>query len=53
MSVLNPIPDEPPNPDCAHCNGQGVPQSRLHAIIAEEWSNAACDYCWKEEETDI
>ena len=48
MSVLNPIPDEYPNPDCQHCHGEGVPQSNRHRILADEWSNKACLRCWHE-----
>lgn len=46
---LSPIPDEFPDPDCPKCGGDGIPQSRLHAIIGDEASNMACPYCWPDE----
>jgi hypothetical protein len=49
MTVLDPISPEPPNPDCCHCAGDGVPQSLMHQILADELSNKACAHCWQEE----
>lgn len=51
MTVLAPIPDEPPDPDCPKCGGEGVPQSRAHRILGDEASNKACPQCWHNEET--
>lgn len=50
MTVLSPIPDEMPNPDCSHCHGYGVPQSHAHQILADEYSDKACPHCWEDEE---
>lgn len=50
--ILNPIPDEPPNPDCPSCGGEGVPQSLTHQVLADEFSNMACLDCWADEEKD-
>ena len=44
--ILNPIPDEYPNPDCPKCQGDGVPQSIAHSFLADDYSNIACDECW-------
>jgi len=48
--ILDPIPDEPPNPDCQKCGGDGIPQSPAHRILADEFSNMACPECWSEEQ---
>ena len=48
MVVLNPIPDNYPNPDCAFCGGEGKPQSKSHRVLADEWSNGPCSQCWIE-----
>ncbi len=50
--ILAPIPDEPPNPDCPACDGEGVPQSKAHLILADDYSNKACPECWKDEEAN-
>ncbi len=50
MAVFNPIPDEYPDPDCAYCGGDGIPQSKAHQILAEEWSNKACPRCYEQED---
>ena len=52
MTVLLPIPNEPPDPDCPNCGGEGVPQSYAHRILADEWSNMACTLCWQNEEPE-
>ena len=49
MSVLSPIADNPHDPDCPKCGGEGVPQSMPHRFLAEEWSNMACPACWQDE----
>lgn len=49
MKVLNPIPDEMPDPDCGACGGEGRPQSPAHKLLADEWSNEACPDCWQKE----
>ena len=51
MTVLSPIPDEAPNPDCPYCGGEGIPQSPAHRILAEDFSNKACPHCWENEES--
>lgn len=45
--ILDPIPDEEPDPDCPMCGGEGIPQSPAHAILADDWSNEACPHCWQ------
>lgn len=36
MSVLDPIPDTSPDPDCPACLGEGRPRSLQHQILADE-----------------
>jgi len=52
MTVLAPIPDEFPNPDCEKCGGEGVPQSFAHRILADDYSNKACPECWQDEDME-
>jgi len=47
IRILDPIPDEPPEPDCDACGGEGVAQSFAHQILADERSNRECAFCWE------
>lgn len=50
--ILCPLPDNPPNPDCPNCGGDGVPPTNAHRILAAEWSYQACPECWDDDEAD-